>query len=1064
MPSNHSASAPAVALASYHSSEGPPIDEGADAWKCGGVAFHYDVPTQWGSSTDLALLATLQLNAVVSAAILAVYLLLSRWRLMRRRVFGRFGGAGVVWAPRRWWHVVSGGYSIDSIVEDHDTLDMKMMMRYLVMMLHLFGGLGLFALPLCLPLYAYRPISDGARLELLLAANFGTPSDAARLLQFKSAAAVAPPPAPPISEELFNLTSNEYWSGLESMSVLHIPPRGTRFWAAVLVMYGLSALYLVLLRREWRAYVTLRHAWLAEARNQAFACLISISTRSAGVAISAAELEATLRYIFPGEVHRVLPIHRYSGGCDGDEGGCCGGRRRDGVHPEDVGWDVDGRSDGRRNGRSDGSGDGGGAPSVPFLDTYHLTLSEDSTYPVLMPRRVAPPAKAPPPARAKSAPEPSRPRKSDDMGGSNGGGSKGADGGKGYGTVTFVDNEATGGGELTRGARASEVLLQAEVRKLREELGMARASLAARVERLCGSAAREVAALLSYDEGGGSANFIAVFRTRRASALCAQSASLLPVELQGRTYPMPPPADTHWSNIAAPKGRRELSRLLATFLTAVLFLAWNIPVAMAQSMVDLDRLKTVAGPKVLRWLDTLPHSEQEQLELWLATLVLRVMQMVTLYSGILSWLSSMSGHKSCTAVGTSTLQKLFIFNFFLVLLASCVIGSLANTVTLIVHDGACALVRIVGDAVPHQASFFMSFLLQEALLVVPTFDVLMLAPLLCLPLDALERFVLRKLGRRASPLPVPCVSLCQKLHYEYLYARVLMAVGIGMVFACLAPLVIAFLLLWLLVVIPSWSHTLRHCLAPPQGASFDGGGAFWPIAVRLTTIILVTAQGVLVAILALNEMYVALVATLILLPATVARSRALSRYYSRQASVPSLNRCQELDAAAWRLAEAAKEMTPATHGGAPLPRQLAELLDTTMRQYEIFQRRGGPPPDHDSGDGEYDDDDDDDELLNNPDAKAEARAGWTVLASSGEGCLGCCGRRWNERRAALLPATLPPLPSFGRSRDATAGAPVAAERQPGDVDNGRGSRASEKGKALAAQREEKTERSRLLPL
>ena len=332
------------------------------------------------------------------------------------------------------------------------------------------------------------------------------------------------------------------------------------------------------------------------------------------------------------------------------------------------------------------------------------------------------------------------------------------------------------------------------------------------------------------------------------------------------------------------------------------------------------------------------------------------------------------------------------------LLASCVIGSLANSIALVVHDGACALVRIVGDAVPHQATFFMSFLLQDAFLIVPLVDVLQLTPLCMLLLDAAQRALLRRLRRPTwGPLPVSLVRLVQQLYYEYMWARVLMVVGIGILFACLAPLTQLFLLLWLVVLLPVWSHSLRHCLCPPQGEGFDAGGAFWPVAVRLTTTILVTAQIVLVAILALNEIYAGVVLVLLLVPVTLRRTKALERYYGPRAESLRLHRCQELDAAAWSIALAAKQMVNDPHGGAPLPRQLLEKLDETLAAYEGLQRTGKP-----AKVGDDEDDEDDDYESEGALSESDDRQGGPPFSPDRRGALFSHAHDWLRRGQATV--------------------------------------------------------------
>ena len=53
-------------------SSGNPFVE-RDAWKCGGVDYHFDLPTVWGSQSDLALLTSLRMNALTACGLLVLF-------------------------------------------------------------------------------------------------------------------------------------------------------------------------------------------------------------------------------------------------------------------------------------------------------------------------------------------------------------------------------------------------------------------------------------------------------------------------------------------------------------------------------------------------------------------------------------------------------------------------------------------------------------------------------------------------------------------------------------------------------------------------------------------------------------------------------------------------------------------------------------------------------------------------------------------------------------------------------------------------------------------------------
>ena len=212
----------------FATSSGNPFVE-RDAWKCGGVDYHFDLPTVWGSQSDLALLTSLRINALTACGLLVLFALLSRNSFLRRRIYERYhDDDAVVWPPQRWWRLLTSGFSLDTLIEDHDTLDLKMLLRYLRFMLHVFAGVSLFGL-LMLPLFALRPAAT--RLDEVVLAAFAhdlvepesTPTQLREQLWYNFSDPASWFNASSAASEAAR-ANRQQWSGLESMSVVHLPP------------------------------------------------------------------------------------------------------------------------------------------------------------------------------------------------------------------------------------------------------------------------------------------------------------------------------------------------------------------------------------------------------------------------------------------------------------------------------------------------------------------------------------------------------------------------------------------------------------------------------------------------------------------------------------------------------------------------------------------------------------------------------------------------------------------------------------------------------------------------
>ena len=60
-----------------------------------------------------------------------------------------------------------------------------------------------------------------------------------------------------------------------------------------------------------------------------------------------------------------------------------------------------------------------------------------------------------------------------------------------------------------------------------------------------------------------------------------------------------------------------------------------------------------------------------------------------------------------TGVANATLHLMWAFNFFLIILGTCIAGNLFTIVSSIAEHGLCELLALLSDAVPTTATYFM---------------------------------------------------------------------------------------------------------------------------------------------------------------------------------------------------------------------------------------------------------------------------------------------------------------------------------------------------------------------
>ena len=326
--------------------------------------------------------------------------------------------------------------------------------------------------------------------------------------------------------------------------------------------------------------------------------------------------------------------------------------------------------------------------------------------------------------------------------------------------------------------------------------------------------------------------YLVLFATRRARALCTQCSTVLaPTQLPIRAEEAPPAVDIIWSNLFMPQARKRMWSMLGMSCTLVFILLWHIPVAYAKR-APLAVFRVACSNETFTALEPYLGTGSSADGL-VGSLTLKLLLAVSLNSGMLEFFTQLRGASNYTAVYVTTLWHLWAFNFFMVLLGSCIEGSLYDTLLHDFINGWCAVARRLATDFPRRSSFFLSYVVSDMLVMLPGYDVLQSAALLLLPLPRL----LPCCGAMFRRLQLH--SIFQRRWHAYMYTRAQLIINVGMLFCCVAPIVVPFVAAWLAFALGVYLHNFKHVLSVPQdhgrGAgteTYDSGGQYWPVAIR----------------------------------------------------------------------------------------------------------------------------------------------------------------------------------------------------------------------------------------
>merc|ERR1712087_223110 len=235
----------------------------------------------------------------------------------------------------------------------------------------------------------------------------------------------------------------------------------------------------------------------------------------------------------------------------------------------------------------------------------------------------------------------------------------------------------------------------------------------------------------------------------------------------------------------------------------------------------------------------------------------------------------MGGYLSESAAALAAFEKMWSFNFFIVMLASVFVGSLYYAAIEVASYGLCDLLNTIAQAIPENSTFFMSYLLTETLLIGPLLDFLQIWSLLLAVPELICQAIPFLKGAASTLKTKQLPRAMQKLLFQNKYARASMVINVGMLFAIIAPLTLLPLLLWFFLVAPMWCHNFNMVLRPPQGDRFDSGGIFWPTVIKYQIFALAVSQLVLAAILVIMKVYLGTVLVVILVIWTLVRGNTL---------------------------------------------------------------------------------------------------------------------------------------------------------------------------------------------
>ncbi|CAK4658568.1 hypothetical protein LEN26_018809 [Aphanomyces euteiches] len=172
-----------------------------------------------------------------------------------------------------------------------------------------------------------------------------------------------------------------------------------------------------------------------------------------------------------------------------------------------------------------------------------------------------------------------------------------------------------------------------------------------------------------------------------------------------RITPAPDPNDIVWSNVGRTLQDRTAWSLVAFLVTTAIIALWSIPTIAIVSLSNIDQMRQKSET-----LDRLFSDHP-----WLISLFKQLSPLGLIIGGeissiVFAAISRREGSASQTEVDASAFTKLVYFHFFQTFIVALCAGSLV-AVLQVITDKPFEVIRMLSQAVPQQASLYISYLL-----------------------------------------------------------------------------------------------------------------------------------------------------------------------------------------------------------------------------------------------------------------------------------------------------------------------------------------------------------------
>ncbi|AQK86113.1 CSC1-like protein [Zea mays] len=324
------------------------------------------------------------------------------------------------------------------------------------------------------------------------------------------------------------------------------------------------------------------------------------------------------------------------------------------------------------------------------------------------------------------------------------------------------------------------------------------------------------------------------FKTQWGAAVCAQTQQTSNPTVWLTEW-APEPRDVFWANLAIPFVELSVRRLIVAVAFFFLTFFFMIPIAIVQSLANLDDIV-----KVLPFLKPIieRNSLKSVIQGFLPGIILKIF--LILLPTILMAMSKIEGHTSLSGLDRKTATKYYIFLFVNVFLGSVITGTAFQQLDNFIHQSANKIPEVVGESIPMKAAFFMTYIMVDGWSGIAA-EVLRLKALVIFHIK--NAFLVRTEHDREQAMDPG------SLDFYNCEPRLQLYFLLGLVYAVVTPMLLPFI-----IVFFSLAYLVfRHQIINVYTQHYESGAQFWPDVHMRLIIALIVSQILLLGLLSTQE-------------------------------------------------------------------------------------------------------------------------------------------------------------------------------------------------------------------